>query len=66
MASGNQFLKGNWALFVNAPKINIKGKTKETRNEENKSEEKNQKRQKSPNRFVSTVTSAPLEEDQFM
>jgi hypothetical protein len=66
MARGSQLLKGNCALLVKAPKINIRGKRKEYIKEENTRDEKNQKRQKSPKRFVKTVTSAPLEEDQFI
>jgi len=46
--------------------MNIIGNKKETIKEEKRTEEKNQNRQKSPNRLVRTVTSAPLEEDQFI
>lgn len=66
IARGNQFLNGNWALLVKEPKMNIIGNKKETIKEEKRTEEKNQNRQKSPNRLVRTVTSAPLEEDQFI
>lgn len=66
IAKGNQFLNGNWALLVKAPRINIIGNKRETIREEKTTEEKNQKRQKSPKRLVKTVTNAPFEEDQFI
>lgn len=67
MAKGNQFLNGYCALFVDAPNRRKMGKKiVEEKLFEVNNGEKNQKRQKSPNRFVRTVTIAPLIEDQFM